>query len=295
MKTNAMRAPLIKAGGLLLVFVLLAYLTSVSPEGGLLDSFGLMIIGVFRLVQWAIAMIIGVAVCIAALIGIFLFTVFLYDRETASDLAARTTIAIRELLAPVFTLVDSLRKQPRAVSPEAAPAIQPAVPQRAEVMVDADKLQEERQALIAVEIRKVVDSQQSLHDQLVALNAKIDSIEERSAAFTAADQAAADQVTAIADEISASNERLDAAQGSVADLEGRLGDIARKLQDLTQEKLLGDLPNRLRKLEQQGEPSVFDPRPLNESVQALQKEVAELRKKGTGKAQASGGKARKKA
>ena len=126
-------------------------------------------------------------------------------------------------------------------------------------------------------------------------NAKIDSIEERSAAFTAADQAAADQVTAIADEISASNERLDAAQGSVADLEGRLGDIARKLQDLTQEKLLGDLPNRLRKLEQQGEPSVFDPRPLNESVQALQKEVAELRKKGTGKAQASGGKARKKA
>ena len=62
MKTNAMRTPLIKAGVVLLVFVLLAYLTSASPEGGVLDSVGLIIIGAFRLVQWAIAMIIGVGV-----------------------------------------------------------------------------------------------------------------------------------------------------------------------------------------------------------------------------------------
>ncbi|NLB06157.1 MAG: hypothetical protein GX835_04180 [Desulfobulbaceae bacterium] len=89
MKTNAMRTPLIKAGVVLLVFVLLAYLTSASPEGGVLDSVGLIIIGAFRLVQWAIAMIIGVAVCIAFLIGVFLFAVSLYDREAARSCMGR--------------------------------------------------------------------------------------------------------------------------------------------------------------------------------------------------------------
>lgn len=99
MKTNAMRTPLIKAGVVLLVFVLLAYLTSASPEGGVLDSVGLIIIGAFRLVQWAIAMIIGVGVCIAFLIGVFLFAVSLYDREAASVLYAKTKSAVADLLA----------------------------------------------------------------------------------------------------------------------------------------------------------------------------------------------------
>ena len=65
MKTNTMRAPLYKAGAVILVMALLAYLTSASG-GGVLDSVGQLIIGAFRLVQWAIAMTIGIAVCIAA-------------------------------------------------------------------------------------------------------------------------------------------------------------------------------------------------------------------------------------
>jgi hypothetical protein len=86
MKTNMMRAPLIKAGVVLLIFVLLAYLTSASPEGGVLNSVGLIIIGAFRLVQWALAMAIGLAVCIAFLIGIFLFAVSLVNKETAASM-----------------------------------------------------------------------------------------------------------------------------------------------------------------------------------------------------------------
>ncbi|MGE4559571.1 MAG: hypothetical protein AB7E77_05190, partial [Desulfobulbus sp.] len=65
MKTNMMRAPLIKSAVVLLIFILLAYLTSASPEGGVLNSLGLIIIGAFRFVQWAFAMVIGLAVCIA--------------------------------------------------------------------------------------------------------------------------------------------------------------------------------------------------------------------------------------
>ena len=292
MKTNAMRAPLIKAGAVLLVFALLAYLTSASPDGGVLDSLGLIIIGAFRLVQWAIAMTIGVAVCIAFLIGVFLFAVSLYDRQASSVLAAKTREAVSELLAPVFALVDSLRKQPRP-APAAAmpvPAQQPLVQQPAAPAVDAVKLQDELQTLIAGEIRKVADNQQSLSDQFASLNAKIDVIEEKTAGF-----AAADQVAAIADQIAASGQRLDAVQASVTALEGRLDHTARSLQDLTPDKLLGDLPGRLEKLEQQGETPSFDPQPLTESIQTLQHEVEELRKKGAGKPQPAGGKSRKKA
>ena len=290
MKTNAMRTPLIKAGVVLLVFVLLAYLTSASPEGGVLDSVGLIIIGAFRLVQWAIAMIIGVAVCIAFLIGVFLFAVSLYDRETASVLYAKTKTAVADLLAPVFALVDSLRKQPRPTRAVATPAAQPLVQQPAEPAVDAARLQDELQTLIAGEMRKVADSQQSLSNQFTALNAKIDSIEAKTADF-----AGAGQVTAIADEIAASGKRLDAVQATVASLEARIDDTSHKLQDLTPDKLLGDLPGRLDKLEQQGKEPGFDPQPLTESIQTLQQEVEELRKKGSNKPQAAGGKARKKA
>ena len=67
------------------------------------------------------------------------------------------------------------------------------------------------------------------------------------------------------------------------------------MQDLTPDKLLGDLPGRLDKLEQQGKEPGFDPQPLTESIQALQQEVEELRKKGSNKPQAAGGKTRKKA
>ena len=290
MKTNAMRAPLIKAGAVLLVFALLAYLTSASPDGGVLDSLGLIIIGAFRLVQWAIAMTIGVAVCIAFLIGVFLFAVSLYDRQASSVLAAKTREAVSELLAPVFALVDSLRKQPRPAAAMPAPAPQPLVQQPAAPAVDAVKLQDELQTLIAGEIRKVADNQQSLSDQFASLNAKIDVIEEKTAGF-----AAADQVAAIADQIAASGQRLDAVQASVTALEGRLDHTARSLQDLTPDKLLGDLPGRLEKLEQQGETPSFDPQPLTESIQTLQHEVEELRKKGAGKPQPAGGKSRKKA
>ena len=68
MKTNTMRAPLYKAGAVILVMALLAYLTSASG-GGVLDSVGQLIIGAFRLVQWAIAMTIGIAVWALPAVG----------------------------------------------------------------------------------------------------------------------------------------------------------------------------------------------------------------------------------
>ena len=259
MKTNMMRAPLIKSAIVLLIFVLLAYLTSSSPEGGVLNSVGLIIIGAFRLVQWAIAMAIGLAVCIAFLIGIFLFAVSLVNKETAASMYEGVKCSISELCRPLFSCLGSFQCK----DAQCAPAHHGA------------GLKDELQAMIAGEVKKVADNQQALNDQFAALNTKIQALEVKSSDF-----AAAGQLEAIAGEIAASGQLLGAVKENVAVLDGKLNSTVQQLQAITPEKMLGDLPARLEKLEQKGEG--FDPKPLTESIETLQREVEEMKKKGAG-------------
>ena len=274
MKANMMRTPLIKSAVVLLVFVLLAYLTSTSPEGGVLNSVGMIIIGAFRLVQWAFAMAIGLAVCIAFLIGIFLFAVSLVSKESAATMYEKVKRAVAVLCAPVSSCLGSFQCKESQCSQ--AP-VQPAV--------GGEQLKDELQTIIAGEVKKVTDHQQALHEQFASLNAKMESMEEKSAGF-----AAAGQLEAIAGEIANSGKILGTVQGTVATLEGKLSDTVQQLQAITPEKMLGNIPAHLESLEQQGEVKGFDPQPLTETLQSLQKEVEELKKKNTG-----GGKPKKKA
>jgi polyhydroxyalkanoate synthesis regulator phasin len=263
MNANMMRAPLIKSAAVLLIFVLLAYLTSASPEGGVLNSAGMIIIGAFRLVQWALAMAIGLAVCIAFLIGIFLFGVSLVDRNTSAKMYQGVKQSLTVLGEPIFSYLSSIiGKESKATASPVQPAI------------DSVQLKNELQTIIAGEVQKVANSQQALNDHFISLNTKIQVIEEKSAGF-----AATAQLSAIADEIASSGKILGTVQESVATLEGKLGNTVQQLQAITPEKMLGDLPARLEKLEQKLEESAFDPQPLTESLETLEKEVAEMKKK----------------
>ncbi len=265
MKTNSMRAPLYKSAAILLVLVLLAYLTS-AHGGGVLDSVGRLIVGAFRLVQWAFAMVIGVSVCIAALIGIFLFAVSLYDKEASATMTARTKTAVAELLAPVFAFFGSLRTAPAPRATEAS--IMPA-----QAVVDnTAQLKSELQTIVAGEVGKVTASQQALNSQFASLQAKLQSLEDKTGGF-----AAADQIEAIAAEISASAKTMAGVQEKVTALENKFSETSQKLQAMTPEKLLGDLPGRLEKLEQRGEDKSFDPQPLVESIEQLQRQVEEIK------------------
>lgn len=276
MNTNMMRTPLIKSGVVLLVLVLLAYLTSATPDGSVLNSIGLIIIGAFRFVQWLIAMTIGVSFCIAVLIGIFLFAVSLADKELAASLYSKTKVSIGALLAPVFSGISALKCADSACSP----------PQAVAQGTDEGQLKNDLQAIIAEEVKKVSDSQAALHQQFSSLHAKIQTIEEKASGF-----AGSEQVAAIADEIAASGKVLGSVQETVTVLEGKLNDTTQKLQAITPEKMLGDIPARLVKLEQKDEPAGFDPQPLNESIENLQKQMEELKKKNV---PAVGGKSKKK-
>ena len=275
MKANMMRAPLIKSAVVLLVFTLLAYLTSASPDGSVLNSVGLIIIGAFRFVQWAIAMIIGVSFCIAFLIGVFLFAVFLVDRDLSASLYEKTKVSVAALVAPVFSLFGAMKCKDASCA------------QPVQAVMDNDQLKNELQTIITGEVKKVSDSQQVLNEQFVSLNAKIQSIEEKAAGF-----ASADQLAVIAGEIAASGKTLETVESTVATLEGKLNDTTQKLQAITPEKLLGDLPSRLDKLEQKGDEPGFDPKPLSDSIESLHKEVEQLMKQ---KSPAGGSRSKKKA
>lgn len=276
MNANMMRTPLIKSGAVLLVLALLAYLTSASPEGSVLNSVGLIIIGAFRFVQWLIAMAIGISVCIAVLIGIFLFGVSRVDRELAASLYSKTKVSVAALLAPLFAGINALKCQDSTCTQSQA-----ALP------ADNSQLKNDLQTIIAGEVKKVSDSQAALNQQFTSLSAKIQSIEEKTAGF-----AASEQVAAIADEIAASGQMLGSVQGTVTALEGKLNDTTQKLQAINPEQVLGDIPARLQKLEQKEDAPGFDPQPLNESIENLQKQVEELKKKNV--PAGGGGKAKKK-
>jgi len=279
MKENMMRTPLIKSAVVLLFFVLLAYLTSASPEGSVMNSVGLIIIGAFRFVQWLIAMAIGLAVCIAFLIGIFLFAVYLVNKESAATMYAGVKCSVATLCAPLFSRLGSFScKESSCAQP-----VTPARPQPVQVAVDTEQLKGELQTIIVDEVKKVADNQQVLQERFAALNVQMQAMEEKSSSF-----AVAGQLEALAGEIAASGKVLGTVQTSVATLEGQLSNTVQKLQAITPEAMLGDIPARLQSLEQQGDG--FDPQPLTESLQTLQKEMEELKKKNTG----GGSKARKK-
>lgn len=268
MKTNMMRAPLIKSGLVLLLFVLLAYLTSASPDGGVLGSLGLIIIGIVRFIQWSIAMVIGLAVSIAFLIGVFLFAVFLVNKETAAEMYQATKIRVAEMLRPVFASIACLAGLSGSCSASTA--------------APAAEFKQELQAVISAEVQKVAVSQQALNEQFVAISSKLQALEVKSSEF-----AVAAQLEAIAGDIAASAQVISEVKENVTSLEGKLKETTAQLQGLAPEKILGDLPNRISQLEAKGDG--FDPQPLTASVDALQKEMEEMKKKSA----ASPGKARK--
>jgi prefoldin subunit 5 len=272
MKANMMRAPLIKSAAVLLVFVLLAYLTSASPEGSVLNSVGLIIIGAFRFVQWLIAMAIGLAVCIAFLIGVFLFAVSLVNKETAASMYGAVKSSVAALCQPVCSRFGAFQcKETQCAPPAQAAATE-------------GQLKEDLHTLIAGEVKKVTDNQQALSAQFSALNSKIETLEEKSADF-----AVAGQLEVLAAEINASGKILGTVQENVASLESKINDTVQQLQTITPEKMLGEIPARLEKLEQGGDEKGFDPAPLTASIESLQKEMEELKKKNT-----SSGRAKKK-
>ena len=87
MINNTLQKPVVYAALILTLFSTLFYLIASSPEtttfAALQNSFILIVVGIFRTIQWLIAMLIALMACLTFLFAIFLGAVSLFDRKVA--------------------------------------------------------------------------------------------------------------------------------------------------------------------------------------------------------------------
>jgi signal transduction histidine kinase len=116
MKPNVLQAPLIKSAIVLVIFSLLFYFTSTSPEGSVWGSIGSIFIVAFRTIQWALALAISLIVSLAVLIGIFYGAVALVSPTSASRMYEGLRQTLLAWFTPLITLFKSEREEKLAAS-----------------------------------------------------------------------------------------------------------------------------------------------------------------------------------
>jgi hypothetical protein len=261
MKPNVLQAPLIKSAIVLVIFSLLFYFTSTSPEGSVWGSIGAIFIVAFRTVQWALALAIGLIVSLAVLIGIFFGAVAMVNPASAS----RMYEGLRQTLLAWFTPVITLCKS-----------------QREEKLVAAfDTFGQDLKKEFASDIQAaqvgLLKTQAELKTSLDGLSSRLATLEEATTGL-----AAAEQVEAMVGEVNDVVESAAVIKGTVDTLKSRVEQTAKQVQEVSGDAMLGDLPARIEALEQQEivEPTAgVDITGLEKSIAGLQSGLASVQQK----------------
>ncbi|MGI6656495.1 MAG: hypothetical protein ACOX5Z_06670 [Desulfobulbus sp.] len=265
-KSDSTRIPLIQAGAILLVFVLLAYLTGTSAEGSVFKSLGILIVGCFQLIWFLIGMSISIVLCLAFLIGIFFLAAWLADRTSVIPLYASLRQSLQEQKESL-SFLSCLPCCSRSVAASDEAPVAGAVDPEAEKKEALRKLLTDELAKITRQQQEQINQQAAQQSaQLAALQDKLHALEAKGAEF-----AAAAQLDSVNDELASFRKALADVQTQAANLSGKVQDTVQQIGAMTPEKMLGDLPERIGKLEEQG--ADFAPAALTESVAALQQEV----------------------
>ncbi|MBM9512393.1 hypothetical protein [Desulfogranum marinum] len=247
MKQNIMRGPLLKAGVVLLIFTLLVYFTSTSAEGSVWSSIAMIFIGAINLIKWAFGMIIGLSLCLAVLIGIFLGAVAMVNKESAAGMYASLKLTLGSWLADGLAVVANVKASAQQES--ASPKVEKAL------LNDTTKVDE---------IHSMLES------KLNELTNKIHALESKMDAF-----ASTDKLDQVAGEVNASGDALQKLSEVLTGLETKVEAAHGKLQDISSEKLLGDLPGRVKTIEAKDIASKDDIKPIVDLVERLQTEIQE--------------------
>lgn len=286
MEINSNRKSLGYAGAVLLFFVLLTHLTVSRPDGGIISSIGILIVSLFQLVVWVIALPIGLAVCIAVMLCIFIASAYIVDSQLGKGVTQRTKNAafaqVRWLLAVIApgkfgelqpavaysaTLELSERFGPGAVIASASPARDAQEPvQVVQASATSEQLAEMLQKVEA-KLQGIETSVQNLEsnsvqfartDQLEAMGLAVQTADERSrAALDIRISPVQDQL----EQMSKQNEELLAANK-------KLGDIVLRTDTLEQKaSKLAELPQQVSELRDE----------LASKYEAIQQQVADLR------------------
>ena len=257
MKTNVLRGPLIKSAIILIIFSLLVYLTAARPGGNVWGALGTIIVGIFRTIQFSIGLLIGVAICLAVLVGIFLGAVAIFDRSSASRMyEGLRQIFADQMQALALTMTGEKKKESE----------QPMIEEI------STKLKSALDAAVISARRELTTVREELGSRVKALSSRLSAVEE--SVQSAASGEEMEKVTADVDGISETVARLEKSLGQV---QADLAAMTAQLADLAPEKLLGDLPGRLAALEEREIPEAVDLGPLEEQVSSLRAEIVEIR------------------
>lgn len=261
MKPNVLQAPLIKSAILLVIFSLLFYFTSTSPEGSVWGSIGSIIIVVFRTVQLAFGLAIGLIVSLAVLFGIFFGAVALVNPASAS----RMYEGLRETLLAWFAPIITLFKCEREKKLPAAFAT----------------FGQDLKNGITAEIQSAQNSlkknQDELETRLGGLSSRMAKLEDETTGL-----AAAEQVEAVSEELQGALASAAEINTTVDTLKSSVEKTAKQVQEVSADTLLGDLPARIEELEQREivkPAAAVDITPLEQGIANLQAELTSVKKK----------------
>lgn len=256
MKQNSLRTPLINSAVILVVFSLLVYFTVSSSGGTLWSSIGAIIVLIFRTAQWAIGLALGLLVCLAVLIGIFLGAVSLVNGASASRMYEGLRQTILYWLEPIVSFFKSDKDA----------ALQAGIDEMANTLrLDFTRMVRESQ-------QKMTSVNGDLETKIGTLGSRLREIEE-----IAAHTASLEQLEAVNVEVSSASEALAANASMVKGLQDNVNKVVQQVGAIDAEQLLGDIPARIQTLEEQGVPEPVDLNPLQSQITALQEEIEHLK------------------
>ncbi|MCI5140675.1 MAG: hypothetical protein D3909_02890, partial [Candidatus Electrothrix sp. ATG1] len=262
MKNNTLLKPLTYSALILLLLSTLLYLTGDHPEATVWSSMGLILLGILRTVQWLIAMALALLACLAFLFALFLGAVALFNREVSAQMYhnLKTT-----LLSSLIPLTEKCCSTTNATQPS----------------LQAEDADQQRYESLKAEVNT---SQEHLETTKQVLTKAIDQLTTRIETLEAisADMAGKQQVEDIGHDVEATKDVLTGMQNTVSALQSTVDQNAKQLQETSPDNILGDLPQRLKNLEeQQGaeSPEPLDIKPLQDDINSIQAELNHVKEK----------------
>jgi hypothetical protein len=135
-------------------------------------------------------------------------------------------------------------------------------------------LQRELHADIADIQGQLHATRELLAGKIEQLSARIDVLEGMTAKM-----ADSSQVEALSSEVKGAVASLVGIEGAVGSMKACVEQTAQQILEMSPEKVLGDLPERLRTLEVRPQPEVIDITPLEKDIAGMQQELASVREK----------------
>jgi predicted nucleic acid-binding Zn-ribbon protein len=270
MKNNILLKPLILSVLVLSSFSLLIYLIVGSPEASLWSSLGTILVGIFRTIQWLLAMTLALAVCLAFLCAVFFGAVALFDRKVA----AKMFQGLQE------SLPDWVPSLPEGCCTSCA---SPAQSEDAELAAqEREIIAQERYETLHGEINGVQDHLHTTRDILSntidQLTARIEKLEDMTA-----DMVSQQQLNDVSHKVQDAVDSLGGIQSAVSAMQNSIDHTASQVQDISPESVLKDLPQRVQTLEEQQNnaerPEPVDITPLQNDIKAMQKELNQVKER----------------